>query len=413
MFSFGKKLNMHKSKNLAYNGIKQKQNQNEKEIIEMTKRILTLTLAVMLALGICSAPALAAFNASGWAQPELEKAQNFGLIPDVLKGADLTRPITRIEFAAVSVKLYENLSGKTATPAATNPFTDTNDVDVLKASNIGLTAGTSATTFSPADLLTREQAATMLTRAIKAAYIPGWTLESDGNYKLNFTQPAKFADDAKINTWAKPSVYYANAKGVILGTGSNMFSPADNAARQEAVIIAVRMVEKLKGVMVDYTKSDSSAPPPTPPSGNTTIVGRWSYCGDKSNDWLGSGVRWVDIDTIEYSDTHFMGFEGWEFNNDGTFYHFYMTSGSPTPSRPNGISFYRGNYKVNGDEITFSNVEEKWVVFLKSTAEHSDSYDWKPISPLRDIKSHGINDEGQLGISGYYFSTPDWFYPAN
>jgi hypothetical protein len=47
---------------------------------------------------------------SDWATAELEKADELGLIPDSLKNADLTKPITRAEFAAVSVKVYENIS---------------------------------------------------------------------------------------------------------------------------------------------------------------------------------------------------------------------------------------------------------------------------------------------------------------
>ena len=206
-----------------------------------------------------------ASNTSGWAQEQniAEKAAEYGLIPDSLKGADWTKPITRAEFAAVSVKLYENLTGKKATPAATNPFTDTKDSEILKAFNIGVTNGTSATKFSPNDLLNREQAATMLTRALKTAYIPGWTLPTDGNYTLNFTMPAKFTDDAKISDWAKPSVYFMVANKIINGMGDNMFGPKNvtdreiamgyaNATREQALAIAVRMVENLKDKPVNF-----------------------------------------------------------------------------------------------------------------------------------------------------------------
>lgn len=44
----------------------------------------------------------------------------------------MTKPITKAEFAAVSVKLYEKLSGTIATPASINPFKDTNEQDVLR-----------------------------------------------------------------------------------------------------------------------------------------------------------------------------------------------------------------------------------------------------------------------------------------
>ena len=66
-------------------------------------------------------------KSSPWAEPWLEKAARYNLIPDCLKGMDMTQPITRAEFAALSVKLYEALSGQAATPAQNSPFTDTTD----------------------------------------------------------------------------------------------------------------------------------------------------------------------------------------------------------------------------------------------------------------------------------------------
>jgi hypothetical protein len=200
-----------------------------------------------------------ASNTSGWAQDQnvAEKASEYGLIPDSLKSADWTKPITRAEFAAVAVKLYENLTGKAATPVSPNPFTDTNDAEVLKAYNIGVVNGMSATTFAPNDRLTREQMAAMLTRALKSAYIDGWTLGTDSQYKLNFTMPAPFADDALISSYARESVYFMFANNIINGTGNNTFSPkaastsqqainAATATREQSLAIAVRIVENLK-----------------------------------------------------------------------------------------------------------------------------------------------------------------------
>lgn len=197
-----------------------------------------------------------AVQASDWAVAEIAKADELGLIPDSLKTADLTKPITRAEFAAVSVKLYEKLSGNAAQLPATNPFTDTNDPEVLKAYHTGITAGVAADRFAPTDLLNREQAATMLTRVFKKAYVEGWTLEDDGKFTFNYDAPPKFADDARISDWAKPSVYFMVAHGIISGVGNNEFAPravttaeqAMNyavATREQALAIAVRMVEKL------------------------------------------------------------------------------------------------------------------------------------------------------------------------
>ena len=195
-------------------------------------------------------------SGSEWANEELEKADAMGLIPDCLDGADLTADITRAEFAAVAVKVYEALSGTAAIPIVNNPFTDCNDVEVLKAYNIGAVNGTSATTYDPDALLNREQAATMLTRVFKKITLAGWTLATDSQFTLPYTKPAAFADDKDISDWAKDSVYFMAANGIINGVGNNKFAPKNvtteeqatgyaNATREQALLIAVRMVENL------------------------------------------------------------------------------------------------------------------------------------------------------------------------
>jgi hypothetical protein len=195
---------------------------------------------------------------SGWAAEELERAAALELIPVSLRNpsVDLTRPITRAEFAGVAVRAYEILSGNTALPAVSNPFTDTRDVDVLKAFNMGLMVGTSATAFAPDSLLTREQCATALTRVFKRSTIPGWTFATDREGLLTFRSPTPFADDRDISSWARESVYFMVANNIIQGVGDNMFAPRAVtpaqqaigyavATREQALVIALRMVENL------------------------------------------------------------------------------------------------------------------------------------------------------------------------
>jgi hypothetical protein len=195
-------------------------------------------------------------HASTWAEEELRRAAELGLIPESLMNADFTKPITRAEFAAVSVKTYEALSKTTAVPESVNPFTDTNDSEVLKAYNLGITDGVGAGKFEPNTVLNREQAATMLARVFKKYSMSGWTLKTDGEYTLEYTKPAAFSDDEKISSWAKDSVYFMVANEIIKGTGNNMFSPRAttpaeqainyaSATREQALLIAVRMVENL------------------------------------------------------------------------------------------------------------------------------------------------------------------------
>ena len=194
---------------------------------------------------------------SDWAGNEVKEAEEEDLIPDSLINKDLTLPITRAEFAGVSVKVYENLSNTKALPAVINPFTDTADLDVLKAYNVGVTNGIGDELFAPDSLLNREQCATMLTRVFKRATMPGWTLETDSRFSLSYDQPAPFADDREISGWARDSVYFMAANQIINGIGNNTFAPKNmtpeqealgyaNATREQALAIAVRMVRNLK-----------------------------------------------------------------------------------------------------------------------------------------------------------------------
>ncbi|MBO4897284.1 MAG: S-layer homology domain-containing protein [Clostridia bacterium] len=174
-------------------------------------------------------------DASDWAEEELKKAQSMDLIPEIFSHKDLTRKITRLEFAHVAVKLYESVMGKTSAPAA-NPFTDTDDTEVLKAYNIGITLGTSDTTFSPDEYITREQMATMLCRALS---------ETGMHISVNLDGVEKFSDDGIMHDWGREAIYFMSENGIILGMGDGTFGVLENATREQAILITVRIAEKL------------------------------------------------------------------------------------------------------------------------------------------------------------------------
>lgn len=174
-------------------------------------------------------------KASEWAEPELKEASKENLIPEIFDEADLTKNITRKEFAHTVVKMYEKITGQKAVPIAKNPFTDTKDKEVLKAYNIGITNGTSDTTFSPDALITREQMATMMTRALTKA---GKDTSRPASAKL-------FADDSEFSGYAKDSIYYMSSIEIIKGVGENKFDAKGNASREQALAISIRCVKKL------------------------------------------------------------------------------------------------------------------------------------------------------------------------
>jgi hypothetical protein len=185
--------------------------------------------------------------ASKWATGELEKADEYGLIPDILKGADLTKPITREEFAAMAVLLYEKTTGKKASAADPNPFTDTKDQDTLKAYALGITTGVTPTTFAPKELINREQIATMLSRAIRVM-VPGEDFSTAG--------APTFSDQKDISSWALEHAKFISKIEVIKGTNGKFMPKATTTAqkaagyatatREQSLAMGVRIYEKYK-----------------------------------------------------------------------------------------------------------------------------------------------------------------------
>lgn len=155
------------------------------------------------------------------------------LMPARLKGQDLCGSISRLQFASLAVRLYEAMGGEAISAPSHTPFTDTSDPEAGKAWALGLTAGTSATTFSPSQSISREQAATMLAAVYRKL---GGSVEG---------QSGSFADDSSIASWAKSSVYFMARHNIIVGTGNNRFSPQRSAQRQSCLIMALRMFQTL------------------------------------------------------------------------------------------------------------------------------------------------------------------------
>lgn len=200
-------------------------------------------------------------DAAEWSTPELEKAAEIGLIPDVLVGKDMTDSITRGEFAAVAVNLFEEMTSGRAVMSSDCTFEDiANDENrnyILKAYNIGAINGYSDSEFAPSSPITREQLATMLCRVYKKSEWPDWSLATDDNYTINYSGVQKFDDDADISDYAKPSVYFMVKYGVLTGIGSNIFAPKNlnseqeaigyaNATREQAIVMSLRSYENLQ-----------------------------------------------------------------------------------------------------------------------------------------------------------------------
>ncbi len=186
-------------------------------------------------------------KAHDWAKEELDHANNSGLIPAILLGSDMTMTINREEFAELAVQLYEKVTGTAAVPVTTNPFKDTTNPQILKAFALGITYGTSTTTFEPKLLINREQCAAMLFRAIQA-------IKPTGDYSI--VGVADFPDQAHISSWAVEATKYMSKIGIIKGDSAGNFMPKATteaqiaagygmATREAAVMMTVRSYDNM------------------------------------------------------------------------------------------------------------------------------------------------------------------------
>lgn len=117
-------------------------------------------------------------------------------------------------------------------------FTDVPDgqwysTAVAWANQEGIVLGTSPTTFSPDEALTREQLAALLLRYGKKNALVGSERGSVNS----------FADGASVSPYALDAMRWAIAAGVINGSDGRLL-PQDNATRAEAAAVLVRFLGK-------------------------------------------------------------------------------------------------------------------------------------------------------------------------
>lgn len=173
---------------------------------------------------------------STWAQEYIDTAETSGFIPAETLGNDYTESITRTEFAALAVQTYETISGSEVTYTASNFADCTNNEAVSKAYALGILAGynsadtTSDVRVGPDNLITREQAATMLARLSEKLGKPMTAADS-----LPFTD--------NIADWAYENIAKVYDAGVMAGTSATTFSGSANYTIEQSVVTMVRIAE--------------------------------------------------------------------------------------------------------------------------------------------------------------------------
>jgi uncharacterized protein YkwD/uncharacterized protein YjdB len=214
-----------------------------------------LTAVLLLAFVPARARSVAASEPSGWAVAEMNDANVQGfLTPNAQK--DYRRNLTRAEFCEIVVALIERTLGNELPLPATNPFTDTSNIDVQKASLYGspnpVVNGVGGGLFAPDKNVARQEIVAMVARALSR-------LSSDtGRALLPTPAPAQlpFKDYSSISDYAVEPLKSLYANGVVKGDNFGNFNPLDEIKSEECVAVVLRANNTAQAILTAGLSAD-------------------------------------------------------------------------------------------------------------------------------------------------------------
>lgn len=204
-------------------------------------------------------------SVSGWALEEFNEAKTLEL---VLEEADhdYKSYISRELFCSLIVNMVEKRMDSEIVLTISNPFTDTDEISIIKAYQLGIVNGTSATSFSPNDPITREQIAAMMVRAAKKMDV----LTTKALTTVINTESFSFGDMEDISGWALNEVKEANALGILNGIGENLIGPKGKATVEQSISLILRLHNANKTAEMGQVLSNTNLRPVSkavPPGG--------------------------------------------------------------------------------------------------------------------------------------------------
>lgn len=167
---------------------------------------------------------------SEWAEKEIDIARAVG-ITDENKDYLYKENITREEFCELIYSYIVNVAKAGIPKYDTMTFTDTDNEKIAVLCTMDIIKGKTTEIFAPNDLLTREEAATIIFRLIDAVH-PDWFA-----HELFY----EFADSIEISDWAMDSIQRLCNMGIMKGVENNNFAPKGNYTTEQAIATLVRV----------------------------------------------------------------------------------------------------------------------------------------------------------------------------
>lgn len=224
--------------------------------------ILCTALVLLFQSTAFASPDEAPKGVSNWAITEVNKAFSLGLIPAGTKSGSMQSAVSRENFCELSVNLYSKLSKADLPTVESSPFTDTNNIAVAQAHQLGIVAGITENEFAPSNALSRQELSKMMLSTLSHSSISISLSEKDME-KVN-----SFSDREEIADWAVAPLAVMLKYGILNGVGNNRLAPSDVVSKEQAIVITYRAYE----TFTDDINHDSSIIVPTfPPNPSTGV----------------------------------------------------------------------------------------------------------------------------------------------
>ncbi len=229
------------------------------------KKILSIILAIALALSIAASAVakapyseerekhyedFAAFSKehtfSDWATGYIQKFYAYNMQDERLS-KDFTLNITREQFCIMAVKVLDKcgFSAKLEKLDST-PFLDTDSYEVAYLYALGIINGKGEGVFDPEGLITREEAACIMTRAIATLTNAGFIAKEENRAAADWA----YTDHGEISSWAQAAVYEMSNLGIMTGTDKG-FEPKGRLTNEQAVVILLRLFDLCEAPATD------------------------------------------------------------------------------------------------------------------------------------------------------------------
>lgn len=183
-----------------------------------------------------------AFNdvSSHWARDAVKDMGSRMVVTGIGGGIyEPERSISRAEFATIVVRAMGLQKGSTESAFGDVTLTDWFNGYVDTATSYSLITGYGSTLFAPNDTITREQAMTILARAMKLTGLSVTLTDSEASALL-----ANYTDSELISDYAKAGVAACIKTGVVSGTTATTLSPKDYVTRAEVAVMVQRLLQK-------------------------------------------------------------------------------------------------------------------------------------------------------------------------